>query len=78
MKTEASTRVIISCGATHDTCSVHHQDFPEIRSAGENPKAAAEHLSNQLTAALDSALTEYRREQIQGAIDEVKAFATEA
>ncbi len=77
MSTDSSTRVIISCGSTHDACSVHHQDFPEIRSQGESPKVASEHLANQLTRALDSALTTYRRDQIQSAIDEVKAFSTE-
>ena len=78
MSTDASSRVIVSCGTTHDAAQVNHRDFPEIRTEGETPKIAAEHLVNQLTRALDSALTAYRRDQIQSAIDEVKAFAAES
>lgn len=77
MTTEASTRVIISCGSTSDQAQVHHRDFPEIRAQGENAHVAAEHLINHLTRALDSALTAYRRDQIQGAIDEVRCFVEE-
>ena len=36
---------------------------------------AAEHLANQLTKVLDSALTPWRREPIQNAITDVRAFA---
>jgi hypothetical protein len=74
MASEAS-RVIVATGATANTMSVHHRDFPEIRAEGETPKIAAAHLANQLTRALDSALTTWRRETIVQAIAEVQEFA---
>ncbi len=74
MTTEPST-VIVSTGATANASQVHHRDFPEIRAEGENPKVAAGNLVNQLTRALDSALTTWRRDTILKAISEVEAFA---
>jgi hypothetical protein len=74
MASEAS-RVIVATGATANTTSVHHRDFPEIRAEGETPEIAAAHLANQLTRALDSALTTWRRETIVRAIAEVQEFA---
>lgn len=68
------SRVIVATGATAHTTSVHHRDFPEIRADGETPVVAATHLSNQLTRALDSALTQWRRESIVQAIADVQAF----
>ena len=73
MATELS-RVIVTAGATAHGNSVHHRDFPEIRAEGETPCVAASHLANQLTRALDSALTQWRRETIEQAIADVKAF----
>ena len=67
--------VIVATGATANTASVHHRDFPEIRAEGETPKVAATNLANQLVRALDSALTSWRRETIEQAIADVKAFA---
>jgi hypothetical protein len=69
-----STRVIISDGPTAGTSQVHHQDFPEVRADGESPTVAAIHLTHQLARALDSALTAWRRDAIQKAIDDVEAF----
>lgn len=66
--------VIVTEGATPNAAQVHHRDFPEIRADGETPHVAAGHLVNQLVRALDSALTNWRRETIEKAIDEVKAF----
>ena len=68
------SRVIVTTGATSSATRVHHRDFPEIRADGETPRDAAEHLANQLVRALDSALTSWRRETIQQAIADVKAF----
>jgi hypothetical protein len=73
METDLS-RVIVATGATAHTTSVHHRDFPEIRAEGENPVIAASHLANHLTRALDSALTQWRRETIGQAIADVRAF----
>jgi len=68
------SKVIVSTGATANTTSVYHRDFPEIRAEGETPVVAANHLANHLTRALDSALTQWRRETIEHAIAEVQAF----
>ncbi len=68
-------RVIVTTGATAQATKVHHRDFPEIRGEGESPSAAAANLANHLTRALDSALTNWRRDAIQQAIAEVEAFA---
>jgi hypothetical protein len=76
METELS-QVIVATGATPHTICVHHRDFPEIRAEGEDPKSAAGHLANQLTRALDSALTRWRRETIGKAIAEVQAFVAQ-
>lgn len=73
MATDPS-RVIVTTGATTNTARVHHRDFPEIRAEGESPTVAARNLSNHLTRALDTALTNWRRETIQQAIADVQAF----
>lgn len=73
-----AARVIVSTGFTAGEAQVHHRDFPEIRANGETPAAAAEQLANQLTRALDSALTAWRRESIERAIAEVRAFAEQS
>ena len=70
----AESRVIVTPGETAQTTRVYHRDFPEIRSDGETPRAAAVHLVNQLTRALDSALTDWRRQTLNLAIAEVQAF----
>ena len=70
----AESRVIVTPGAT---AQVHHRDFPEIRAEGDSPAIAARNLSNHLARALDSALTNWRRETIQQAIADVQAFASQ-
>ena len=71
----ADARVIVTTSpAQANQAQVHHRDFPEIRAEGEDPKTAAQHLSNQLSRTLDSALTEWRRETINQAIADVQAF----
>lgn len=74
MEADAS-RVIVTAGTTAGGTQVHHREFPEIRAHGEDPADAAVQLANQLTRALDSALTDWRRETIQQAIADVQAFA---
>jgi hypothetical protein len=70
-------RVIVTTGTTPQALLVHHRDFPEIRAEGETPEAAATNLVNHLTRALDSALTKWRRDAIEQAIVEVRAFAAQ-
>lgn len=66
--------VTVTEGATANAHRVFHRDFPDIRAEGETPTVAANHLANQLTRALDSALTDWRRETLNKAIAEVHAF----
>ncbi len=66
--------VIVTTGATANAHRVYHRDFPDIRTEGETPAVAATHLGNQLSRALDSALTDWRRETLNKAIAEVQAF----
>jgi hypothetical protein len=73
MDTELS-RVIVTISESSSTVSVHHRDFPEIRAEGGSPQEAASYLINQLTRALDSALTDWRRDRVNEAITDVKAF----
>jgi hypothetical protein len=69
-----STRVIVTIAGSSTAVTVHHRDFPEIRAEGGTPKEAASHLVNKLVAALDSALTDWRRETINQAMADVRAF----
>jgi len=69
-----SGRVIMAPSGASGAHSVHHRDFPEIRAVGGSPKEAASHLVNKLARALDSALTDWRRESLSHAHADVKAF----
>jgi hypothetical protein len=67
-------RVIVTIAAGSTTAIVHHRDFPEIRAEGPSPREAASHLVNKLIAALDTALTDWRRGTLDHAIADIKAF----
>jgi hypothetical protein len=67
-------RVIVTVTDSATTVVVHHRDFPEIRAEGGSPKEAAAHLMNKLACTLDTALTQWRRETLDLAIADVKAF----
>ncbi len=67
-------RVIVGSGLTPGCQCAHHQDFPEIRADGQSDKDAAQHLTHQLRRALDSALTNWRKQSIEAAIADVEAF----
>jgi hypothetical protein len=69
--------IIVAIGATAHSTTVHHRDFPEIRAEGESPPVAATHLVNQLTRALDSALTQWRRATLEQAIADIEAFVAQ-
>jgi hypothetical protein len=77
MSSHDESRVIVLVGATANTNTVYHRDFPEIRAEGENPRDAGTHLGNALARALDSALTDWRRESLDQAIADVKAFVAQ-
>jgi hypothetical protein len=72
-----SDRVIVTISGNSSSLVVHHRDFPEIRAEGMSPKEAASHLVNKLACALDSALTDWRRDNIDHAIADVKAFVAQ-
>jgi hypothetical protein len=66
--------VIVTISGTSTAATVHHRDFPEIRAEGGSPQEAAAHLVNKLACALDSALTDWRRQNVDHAIADVRAF----
>ena len=55
--------------------AVHHRDFPEVRGEGDSPEDAASHLVDLLARTLDSAPSDWRRENLERAIEDVRAFA---
>ncbi len=67
-------RVIVTISGQSSAASVHHRDFPEIRAEAGSPEEAAGHLVNKLSCALDSALTDWRRGNVDQAIADVRAF----
>jgi hypothetical protein len=71
------SRVIVMIGATAHSTSLYHRDFPEIRAEGETPAVAGTYLVNQLTRALDSALTHWRRGTLEQAIADIQAFVAQ-
>jgi hypothetical protein len=77
MDTDPARVIVTTKGGTSFT-TVHHRDFPEIRAEGASPKEAANHLVNKLACALDSALTDWRRDRVDGAVADVKAFVDQS
>lgn len=77
MSTDLS-RVIVNPGARSQGYTVNHRNFAEIRADGSSPAEAAAHLVNQLARALDSALTDWRRQILNQAIADVQAFVAKA
>jgi hypothetical protein len=73
METDLNRVIVVQSGSS-SSFVVHHRDFPEIRAEGASPREAASHLVNKLACALDSALTDWRRETVDHAITDVKAF----
>jgi hypothetical protein len=67
-------RVLVTSGATSHSSRVHHRDFPEIQADGQSVKDAASHLANKLSLAMDTALTDWRRQTLGQAIADVEAF----
>jgi hypothetical protein len=56
--------------------SVHHRDFPEVRAEGESPECAARRLAEMLARTLDSVPSDWRRDILIRAIEDVRAFAS--
>ena len=55
--------------------AAHHRDYPEVRGEGGSPEDAASRLAELLSISLDNAPSDWRRENIQQAIEDVRAFA---
>jgi len=60
--------------SVHGMCA-HHRDFPEVHGEGSSPKDAAVRLAELLSVTLDNVPSDYRRQIIQQAIEDVRAFA---
>ena len=56
------------------TTRVHHRGLPEVHAEGANLSAATSQLLNQLTRALDNVGSDYRRDAVEQAIEDVKDF----
>jgi hypothetical protein len=69
----ARTPIVISADPTASGAQAYHRDFPEIRARGRTPVDATEHLVNELTRMMDSALTPWRREAIERALADARA-----
>ncbi len=54
--------------------TVHHRNFPEVNGEGDSAEHAALHLAERLARTLDSAPSDWRREQIRHAIEDVHEF----
>ncbi len=67
-------KVVVTISGTSTAASVHHRDFPEIRADAGSPEEAAAHLVNKLVGTLDSALTDWRRQSLEKAVADVRAF----
>ena len=55
--------------------AAHHRAFPEVHGTGDSAADAAARLAGLLSQTLDGAPSDWRRELILGAIEDVRAFA---
>jgi hypothetical protein len=79
MTSNASQVIVVSedhCSLFHGL-SAHHRDFPEVHAEASSPKAAAARLAEMLSLTLENAPSDWRRQSIQQAIADVRAFADE-
>jgi hypothetical protein len=58
----------------HHRLAAHHREYPEAEGEGCSPEDAAAHLIELLSRTLDSAPSDWRRESLQNAIEDVRAF----
>jgi len=59
---------------TFHGAEAYHRDFPEVRGEGDSAEDAAERLADVLAMTLDSAPSRWRREHLERAIEDVRAF----
>jgi hypothetical protein len=72
-----TARVVVIANTVGAPPEVYHRDFPEIRSQAHTIDEATASLLHALARAMDSALTNWRREGLEQAIAEVRTFADE-
>jgi hypothetical protein len=53
----------------------HHREFAEISGEGDSPEEAAGRLADMLARTLDCVPTDWRRDRLERAIEDVRAFA---
>lgn len=63
-------------GSIH-SMTVWHRDFPEVQCEGASVADAAERLATLLFESLEHAPSVWRREAVERAIDDVRAFSGE-
>lgn len=68
------TSILIEATGDNGSYTAYHRDFPEIRACGCSSSEAVVQLGHQLTRALDSALTDWRRNTLQAALADAKAY----
>lgn len=68
------TTILVEAAGDNGSHTAYHRDFPEIRACGSTAAEAVVQLGHQLTRALDSALTDWRRETLEGALADAKAY----
>ena len=62
-------------GAHIHLLSAHHRDFPEVHAEASSPEAATMRLAELLALSLDNAPSDWRRQSLEQAIEDVRAFA---
>jgi hypothetical protein len=55
--------------------AAHHRAFPEVHSLGDSAKDATARLAGLLNLTLVDGPSDWRREMLVGAIEDVRAFA---
>jgi hypothetical protein len=78
MSSDAGQVVITPAGysiVTVHTSVVHHRDYAEVSGEGHSPEDAARQLADMLARTLDSVPSDWRRENLLQAIEDVRAFA---
>jgi hypothetical protein len=55
--------------------AVHHREYAEISGEGDSPEEAASHLADMLARTLDCVPTDWHRQRLERAIEDVRAFA---
>jgi hypothetical protein len=55
--------------------SAHHRDFPEVHAEASSPEAATTRLAELLALSLDNAPSDWSRQYLEQALEDVRAFA---